>query len=407
MTRSIPSTTRGRARLVTMMAVGAMFLTACAAANETATTTSVAPVVDDAPVVDATPVVDAAPAVDDAPADAPVAAPPEQPDVGSTNCDLFNLNLGIDEVIQFSTGSTGTTVSNALDASSLHAYSLDAAAGQAMVVTVTGGATVDIVEGDAPFTVLASGTNVTASPLPYTGTYFLDVYSTTCSALSYDLTVEIPAGGAAAPIPPAADEGRNAGPCRNYTEFTTASGQNWPMRLCQKGDLVREVQQALKDLGFNVDVDGFFGPGTATAVGQWRGDGDGELIPADLEILFAFDEDDKTVVPDSSPPTGGLTPPSVQNDFVGLADGFPFISQVQLVVGDQLAVQLLDAGDGTDPLLELFGPDGVLVVSDDDSGEGPLDSKILITATSAGSYQVVATTINGVDGQAQLQVVIN
>ena len=152
-------------------------------------------------------------------------------------------------------------------------YFLDASAGQTMTVTVTGGAVVDVFGPGS--IMMQTGSNVTVSPLPTTGTYFLDVYSESCAALSYDLLVDIPASGAS---------GGNA--CPSYTQFTTADGQDWPMRRCQQGQLVRDVQQALKDEGFDVDVDGLFGPGTASTVGQWRGDGVGELIPSTSRRCF-------------------------------------------------------------------------------------------------------------------------
>lgn len=43
-----------------------------------------------------------------------------------------------------------------------------------------------------------------------------------------------------------------------------------------------------------------------------------------------------------------------------------------------------------DPLLELYGPDNRMLITDDDSGSG-LNSRIVYTAPSTGQYRVVAT----------------
>lgn len=315
--------------------------------------------------------------------------------------------MTVDEVIQFPSGTTGTTVSKALDANTIHGYSLDATAGQAMTLTVTGGATVDVIEDEQPYTVLASGSNVTVSPLPYTGSYLIDVYSANCTALSYDLVIDIPAGGAVTGNqPPPASTNTADGPCPNYTDFTTPSTQDWPMRLCQQGPVVRDVQQALKDLGYDVTVDGFFGPGTAAAVGQWRGDGVGELIPADLEFLFPFDEGDTTPEP-ATPQPATTTPPYISNAFITLTAGVDYIEPIQLLAGDRIAVQLLDADDGTDPTVQLLDPSGASVAFDDDSGQGPLDAAIDVVVASSGEFKIVATSINSVSGMIYFQLLVN
>ncbi len=53
---------------------------------------------------------------------------------------------------------------------------------------------------------------------------------------------------------------------------------------------MRDVQQALADLGYQVDVDGYFGSSTAAALEDFFDDGIAELMPPDIEAL-TFDED--------------------------------------------------------------------------------------------------------------------
>ena len=59
--------------------------------------------------------------------------------------------------------------------------------------------------------------------------------------------------------------GSGAPTCASYVDNDSA-----PFELCDKGDAVREIQQALVDAGFPVDVDGFFGAGTDAAVRQYQ-----------------------------------------------------------------------------------------------------------------------------------------
>jgi hypothetical protein len=355
---------------LTIAAAGALLMSSCAT-SATPTTTTIAP---------AAPTSVAAEVVPDVPAAAPAEA--------AALCDVTPQVARLNQVINFAAGTSGTTLAGSLEANSLHSYSLDASAGQTMTVTVTGGAVVDVF-GPAG-SMMQTGSNVTVSPLPTTGTYLLDVYSESCAALTYDLLVDIPASSAS---------GGNA--CPSYTQFTTADGQDWPMRRCQQGQLVRDVQQALKNEGFDVDVDGFFGPGTAIAVGQWRGDGVGELIPSDLEALFPFHDD--VVIPEFE----ATSPPSVQSNFVNLLAGTDYIERAELRTGDRLQIQVLDAGDGTDPTISLIDPFGTAVAFDDDSGETPLGARIDVVIESTGLFQIVVSSINGVSGDVELGMIVN
>ncbi|MFT6290511.1 MAG: hypothetical protein ACJAR2_001102 [Ilumatobacter sp.] len=355
---------------LTIVAAGSLLMSSCAT-SVTPSTTTIAPA---APTSVATEVVP----------DVPTAAPAE----AAASCEVTPQVARLDQVIDFAAGTSGTTLAGTLEPRSLHSYSLDASAGQTMTVTVTGGAVVDVF-GPAG-SMMQTGSNVTVSPLPTTGTYVLDVYSESCAALSYDLLVDIPVSGAS---------GGNA--CPGYTQFTTADGQDWPMRRCQQGQLVRDVQEALKNEGFDVDVDGFFGPGTAIAVGQWRGDGVGELIPSDLEALFPFHDD--VVVPESE----AMSPPSIQSNFVNLVAGTDYIERAELRTGDRLQIQVLDSGDGTDPTITLIDPFGAGVAFDDDSGETPLGARIDVVVESTGLFQIVVSSINGISGNVEVGMIVN
>jgi hypothetical protein len=355
---------------LTIVAAGALLMSSCAT-SATPTTTTIAPA---APTSGADEVVP----------DVPTAAPAET----AAPCDVTPQVARLNQVINFAAGTSGTTLAGSLEANSRHSYSLDASAGQTMTVTVTGGAVVDVF-GPAG-SMMQTGSNVTVSPLPTTGTYLLDVYSESCAALSYDLLVDIPASRAS---------GGNA--CPSYTQFTTTNGQDWPMRRCQQGQLVRDVQQALKNEGFDVEVDGFFGPGTAIAVGQWRGDGVGELIPSDLEALFPPQHD--VVVPESE----AMSPPSIQSNFVNLQAGTDHIERAELRTGDRLYIQVLDGGDGTDPTITLIDPFGAAVAFDDDSGEPPFGAQIDVVVGSTGLFQIVVSSINGVSGDVELAMIVN
>lgn len=84
---------------------------------------------------------------------------------------------------------------------------------------------------------------------------------------------------AAAPEEPAAVPN----PCPSYDEFAA----DYPMRLCHKGPLVAEVQQALRNRGYDVEADGYYGPSTADAVASVFGDGNPTLSVQDVEFLVS------------------------------------------------------------------------------------------------------------------------
>jgi hypothetical protein len=79
---------------------------------------------------------------------------------------------------------------------------------------------------------------------------------------------------------------------------------------------------------------------------------------------------------------------------------------VDLLAGDTLVAQLLDAGSGTDPFLTLLDPRGIAVSTDDDSAGG-LDARISTVVSVAGTYQIVYESVNGVAGPAELGIFIN
>lgn len=94
----------------------------------------------------------------------------------------------------------------------------------------------------------------------------------------------------------------------------------YPIRLCDRGEPVRLIQQALRDRGADVDVDGYFGPGTVMAVRRFQGAGglnvDGLVGPRTWAALVphavGFDLDGSGVVdPDEIGSPGSATAASV------------------------------------------------------------------------------------------------
>lgn len=75
-------------------------------------------------------------------------------------------------------------------------------------------------------------------------------------------------------------------PCSSFTETSEE-----PFQLCDSGPAVEQIQVALNDQGFPVDVDGYYGPDTEAAViafQQSRGlEADGIVGP---DTIAALDE---------------------------------------------------------------------------------------------------------------------
>ena len=68
------------------------------------------------------------------------------------------------------------------------------------------------------------------------------------------------------------------------------------------------------------------------------------------------------------------------------------------VAGDLLIVELRAPGfEPTDPLLNVYGPDGSLVASDDDGGGYP-NSRIVLDIPTTGEYVIQATTFGDFHG---------
>ena len=104
---------------------------------------------------------------------------------------------------------------------------------------------------------------------------------------------------------------------------------------------------------------------------------------------------------------GLLSPQSGGSFFVQVpARPMQAFESVDLLAGDTLVAQLLDAGSGTDPFLTLVDPRGIAVSTDDDSAGG-LDARISTVVSVAGTYQIVYESVNGVAGPAELGIFIN
>jgi serine protease Do len=70
----------------------------------------------------------------------------------------------------------------------------------------------------------------------------------------------------------------------------------------------------------------------------------------------------------------------------------------------QVVALEMDSDDGAiDPYLELFGPDGSLLASDDDSG-GNLNARLVVRLTEDGDYTVLTTAVGGREGAYNLSL---
>lgn len=102
--------------------------------------------------------------------------------------------FGIDETIRFEPGGTSATMSNAVIRGERNRYTLEAGAGQTMIVSIgslENNAVFDIYGPDGA--ALATEGTSASIVLPSDGSYVIIVGGTRGNA-SYDLTVEIPAG---------------------------------------------------------------------------------------------------------------------------------------------------------------------------------------------------------------------
>lgn len=102
--------------------------------------------------------------------------------------------FGIDEEIRFASGGTSATLSSAVLRGERNRYTLEAGAGQSMIlglVSVEDNALFDVYGPDSAL--LASGATAESIVLPVDGVYTV-IISSIRGNTSYDLTVEIPAG---------------------------------------------------------------------------------------------------------------------------------------------------------------------------------------------------------------------
>jgi len=180
-------------------------------------------------------------------------------------------SYGVYERVNFPSGTTGTTISSAVVRGSVNGYLFGADAGQKFILNlVSPNASFDVYAPDD--TVIARDSRyLSFAPLPAKGDYLVVVSSQFGNA-GFELLTEI-TGATAKPSVPAK--------CESYVEFNG----DYPMRQCHKGAEVRAVQQKLKDAGYQLSVDGFFGPGTANVLQQKFVDGSAVLNEADVKAL--------------------------------------------------------------------------------------------------------------------------
>jgi hypothetical protein len=319
---------------------------------------------------------------------------PEQPVEEGAGDFEEDYVAGVYEEIRFAPGSNGTTISGALQPGSVDSYYFGASGGQLLSAALLSS------DGwmalyDPDFEFIDEGTDIRIDSLPVTGEYTIDVFSESGASIDYDLVLEITGtgGGSASPAE-----------CPTYTDFETATSTDYPMRLCQQGNAVRDVQLALNALGYDIVADGFFGPSTADAVGDWRGDGVGELEPADLEALVYFDEGDPGLDPNAAP-IGQLSPPSERGYFTTIRNQEVF-EPIDLMAGDHIRIDVWDDGDGTDPYAGLWDPFGNFVIENDDVSPGDLAAGFDVTVSATGTYELLIGSIGG-SGTVEVSIIIN
>jgi hypothetical protein len=110
--------------------------------------------------------------------------------------------------------------------------------------------------------------------------------TTTAAAAAVPAATAAPVATAAettvAPVGTEAEAGATSCP-DGYVEFDGV----YPLRICDRGETVTQLQQALVDLGYDITVDGLFGPQTQEALIEAL-DGVGEIASqADLDALGA------------------------------------------------------------------------------------------------------------------------
>lgn len=123
-------------------------------------------------------------------------------------------------------------------------------------------------------------------------TVFVDLLGAGASAPAAPEAPEAEAPEAApapAPAPPKPPTASPSALCPNG--YQTVPAGTYPVLPCQKGETVEIVQQLLRDLGYNIAVDGFWGEGTAAALRAEFGENIAQLLPPDLESLRNCDAD--------------------------------------------------------------------------------------------------------------------
>jgi len=186
---------------------------------------------------------------------------------------------GVYERVNFPAGSNGTTVSDGVVRGTVNGYLVEASAGQVMTVEIVSeNAVFDLYAPDD--SALTGGRYALVDPLPSNGDYLVVVGSEFGNA-SFELIVEIT-------TPDPQDGAAEASACpAGYTEF---NGQ-YPLRICHKGETVEILQELLVELGYDLDVDGFFGEATEAALAEEFGDVGEITVPADMEALRTCDDD--------------------------------------------------------------------------------------------------------------------
>jgi hypothetical protein len=83
----------------------------------------------------------------------------------------------------------------------------------------------------------------------------------------------------------------------------------------------------------------------------------------------------------------------------GEPDGWTF----NVSRGESYTIEADAASEDFDPIIYLYGPDGILVDSDDDGGDVGLDSRLVVELRESGTYSIIVGAVGG-SGRYELRL---
>ena len=179
------------------------------------------------------------------------------------------------------------------------------------------------------------------------------------------------------------------------------ANDQYPLRLCDKGDDVRTIQAALRRAGYPIAVDGYFGPNTLRAVRAFQEDNgltvDGRVGPrtwtslnttlqstgADADGNGIVDPDESTYAPSPAPSARCSRYFAASRYPLNKCDKGPAVRVAQLFLADLYAPLAIDGyfGPNTEAAVRNFQTEFGLAV---DGSVGPLTWRRLTAGFTCG-----------------------